>query len=85
MPARLSDQRLLIRVARAGDSQTWYSDNTALATAITNILTATYAAAGNRTVVETQKGTQRSSLCAVQRRWFSVGANPTRQFGHSSR
>jgi hypothetical protein len=27
----------------------------------------------------------RSSLCAVQRRWFLVGANPTRQLGHSSR
>ena len=24
-------------------------------------------------------------VCAVQRRWFSVGANPTRQLGHSSR
>ena len=24
-------------------------------------------------------------MCAVQRRWFSVGANPTRQLGHSSR
>ena len=24
-------------------------------------------------------------LCAVQRRWFSVGANPTRRLGHSSR
>jgi len=27
----------------------------------------------------------RGSLCAVQRRWFLVGANPTRQLGHSSR
>ncbi|MBX9680692.1 MAG: hypothetical protein K2X38_18205, partial [Gemmataceae bacterium] len=24
-----------------------------------------------------------SVVCAVQRRWFSVGANPTRQLGHS--
>ena len=24
-------------------------------------------------------------MCAVQRRWFPVGANPTRQLGHSSR
>ena len=24
-------------------------------------------------------------VCTVQRRWFSVGANPTRQLGHSSR
>jgi hypothetical protein len=26
-----------------------------------------------------------SRACAVQRCWFSVGVNPTRQLGHSSR